>query len=234
MNCILLHSTDFIAQSHVAVLTDYRFEHCRTILKAVPGDSLEVGIINGKRGTALVKHITPNTVTLHVTCNREPPSKSMCTLVCALPRPKMLKRILRTASELGIAEIIFLNTWKVEKSFWKSSVLHHPEQYCIAGLEQAGDTVLPRISFQRRFKPFVEDILPGIVRKTTTVVFDPHQNEPSPMVFTEPTTIVFGPEGGFIPWELKKFAEAGCRFYSLGERVYRLETVIPFIIGRIV
>jgi 16S rRNA U1498 N3-methylase RsmE len=33
------------------------------------------------------------------------------------------------------------------------------------GLEQAGDTIVPEIQLYKRFKPFVEDVLPNLISK---------------------------------------------------------------------
>jgi 16S rRNA (uracil1498-N3)-methyltransferase len=44
---------------------------------------------------------------------------------------------------------------------------------------------------------------------------------------------VIGPEGGFIPYEREKLAAAGCRQVNIGARILRVETAIPFILGRL-
>ena len=79
------------------------------------------------------------------------------TLVLALPRPKMLRRILRNVAELGVAELHLINSFRVEKSYWQSPVLGESsvENYLMQGLEQARDTILPEVSCHRRFKPSV-------------------------------------------------------------------------------
>jgi 16S rRNA (uracil1498-N3)-methyltransferase len=44
---------------------------------------------------------------------------------------------------------------------------------------------------------------------------------------------VIGPEGGFIHYELEKLVAAGCRPVQIGARILRVETAIPFILGRL-
>ena len=70
-------------------------------------------------------------------------------------------------------------------------------------LEQAGDTVPPKIELYKRFKPFVEDILPGLITADRPAfVAHPYAEQPMPYALQHPCTIVIGPEGGFIPYEL--------------------------------
>ncbi len=84
-------------------------------------------------------------------------------LVLALPRPKMLKRLLIDAASLGIKRIVLINAWKVDKSYWRTPNLKAGllREKLLLGLEQAGDTVLPELIQAPRFRPFVEDDLDG-------------------------------------------------------------------------
>lgn len=47
----------------------------------------------------------------------------------------------------------------------------------------------------------------------------------------EPQLMVIGPEGGFINYEIALLKENGAQIFSLGERIYRTETVVPIILG---
>ena len=47
MNIILLRELDWVAQTTV-VLRDYRAKHLLSILKVTPGQTVRVGLINGK------------------------------------------------------------------------------------------------------------------------------------------------------------------------------------------
>ena len=159
----------------------------------------------------------------------------LACLVLALPRPKMLRRILRTVAELGVGQLHLINSYRVEKSYWQTPALAEAaiRDYLTQGLEQARDTVLPRIHCQRRFKPFVEDTLPGLVGAGTALLAHPGPYPRCPGNLAGDTVLVIGPEGGFIPYEVTKLKEAGCRPVSLGPRILRVETALTSLLGRL-
>src|SRR5690606_37253975 len=103
-------------------------------------------------------------VELDVTLEEAPPPPLPCTLVLALPRPKVLRRTLQSVAALGIKSIVLLNACRVEKSYWQTPVLGAEQlrDELILGLEQARDTILPAVKQARLFRPFVEDELAGV------------------------------------------------------------------------
>ncbi|RYZ96209.1 MAG: 16S rRNA (uracil(1498)-N(3))-methyltransferase, partial [Moraxellaceae bacterium] len=42
-----------------------------------------------------------------------------------------------------------------------------------------------------------------------------------------------GPEGGFIPYEIDLLNKQGFEVVNLGERIMRVETVVPYLLGRL-
>jgi 16S rRNA U1498 N3-methylase RsmE len=46
-------------------------------------------------------------------------------------------------------------------------------------------------------------------------------------------TLFVGPEGGFIDYELETLRGIGFESVNLGERVLRVEPVIPLLVGRL-
>lgn len=244
MNLILLHPSELISQGDSdsrietaeAVLTGRRFLHIQSIHKAEIGDLLRVGVINGSTGTGAVKQIGSNSITLQVMLHQhEPPAPLPVTLILALPRPKMLKRILQSATSMGVKKLILLNSYKVEKSYWQSPYLNTDsiEEQLILGLEQAVDTTMPEVIQKTRFKPFVEDELPALAAGKRCIVAHPDKNGGQCTIDHQETVLAIGPEGGFIPYEVEKLNEAGFETVSLGERILKVETAVPVLLSKL-
>ncbi len=233
MNLILLQDNDFIAPDKVR-LSDHRFQQITAIHKSGVGDSVKVGKLNGLMGQGIITAIDESSVELTTTLDSPPPSKLPLTIILALPRPKMLRRIFRSVVELGVAELIIINSYKVEKSFWNSPALNEEkvQGYLIDGLQQAKDTVPPKISFHRLFKPFVEDQLPAIIAGKNALVAHPGSGETVHRSDGD-TVLAIGPEGGFTPYEVDKFIEQGFSPLDLGPRILRVENAVSAITGKL-
>jgi len=236
MNLILLKPEDFINDTQIR-LQGRRFEHIKNIPQATPGDLLTTGLLNGNIGNAEVIAIDSNSVTLEakLTFNKKPPAALPLTLIIALPRPKMIKRILQTCATMGVKRIIFINSYRVEKSYWQTPLLleENIQEQLILGLEQAKDTILPSVKLAKRFKPFTEDELEGISNNTKRLLAHPKTHTACPVGVNKATTLIVGPEGGFIDYEVDKLMEAGFEGVHLGERILRTETAIPVLLGRL-
>jgi len=274
MNLILLFDSDFISPNRVH-LSGRRFTHIQDILKAECSQILSVGKINGLmgQGTLVSKKTEQNLsfprkresiyLELDVKLDTKPPEALALTLILALPRPPMLKRILFSSAQLGIKKIIILNFNRVEKSFWNSSSLKPQAitEQLVLGLEQAKDTVMPEVILKKRFKPFVQDELPALIKGKLALVAHPiekiFKSDQGPVTSDQNRTqspiwkknspcswfhvpgsfkeliLVIGPEGGIIDYEIELLKAAGCRPIDLGPRILRTETVLPYIVGRL-
>jgi RsmE family RNA methyltransferase len=234
VNLILLFDDDFISDSRVR-LTGRRLQHVRDVHRAAAGESLTVGIANGRIGRGTITNLSDAALEMDVALDGDPPSPLPLTLILALPRPKVLNRVIAAAASLGMKRIVLINAWRVEKSYWSSPRLT-PENLraqSILGLEQARDTVLPSIELRRLFRPFVEDELPSIASGTRALVAHPHAREECPRNLREPVTLVIGPEGGFIDAEIASLERIGFTPVSIGERILRVETALPFLAARL-
>src|SRR5688500_13889547 len=225
MNLILLFPEDFISEDEVR-LTGRRLAHVTGVHRAAAGDSLIVGIAGGGLGRGEVSRLDAEALEMRVTIDREPPKPLDVTLVLALPRPKVLNRVIASATSLGVKRIYLINAWRVEKSYWKSPRLSEENLLMqrVLGLEQARDTILPAIEVRRFFRPFVEEELPSIIEGRRALVAHPGGTER--VVPGEPVTIAIGPEGGFIAEEIASLERIGFATMSLGERILRVETAV--------
>jgi 16S rRNA (uracil1498-N3)-methyltransferase len=233
MNLILLFETDFIDEKRVRIF-GRRFEHVSAVLGSQEGDVLKVGLLNGKMGTGAVTARRDGAVELMVDLRDEPPAPLPVTLVVALPRPPTLKKVVEAGVSLGVKRLVFIQSSRVEKSYWQSPVLDEANllQHVHRGLEQARDTVMPEIAFRRRFKPFVEDELPVLARGTRCLLAHP-QGGPCPRCSQQALTVAIGPEGGFIPYEVDALSRIGFEKISLGPRILRVEYAVAAVLGRL-
>jgi len=234
MNLILLSDTDFLTPTRV-ILNGRRFLHIQDILKAQCGKSLTVGKVNGPIGQGEIVSKKSDAVELEVKFDSNPPEALPLSLILALPRPPMLKRILFSAAMLGVKKIIILNFNRVEKSLWNSSSLKPQAitDQLVLGLEQAKDTVMPEVILKKAFKPFVQDELSILIEGSLALVAHPGGAGSVPNKINRPVTLVIGPEGGIIDYEIELLKSAGCQTIDLGPRILRTETVLPYVVGRL-
>ncbi|MGA8136246.1 MAG: 16S rRNA (uracil(1498)-N(3))-methyltransferase [Pseudomonas gingeri] len=234
MNLLLLEEADFIA-ADLVVLRDRRLTHMQEVHRVAVGDSLRVGRIGGLMGSAEVLRLDAMEAELRVSLDRAPPAKLPLTLILALPRPKMLRRVFQTVATLGVPKVLLVNSYRVEKSFWQTPFLEPAaiREQLILGLEQTRDTVLPEIVIEKRFKPFVEDRLPAISAGTLGLVGHPGDYPACPRGLDEPVTLAIGPEGGWIPYEIDLLGKAGLQPVQLGERILRVETAVTALLARL-
>lgn len=238
MNLVMLFESDFVAPGR-AVLTGRRLSHIRQVHRAAVGDELRVGLLQGQIGSAVIERMTEREATLSLVLNEAPPAPLQVTLILALPRPKMLKRCLGMVAEMGVKRLYLINSVRVEKSYWQTPWLQ-PEKIresLLLGLEQARDTLLPEVRLRPRFRPFVEDELPGLIQAGPGLLAHPAAPDFNSLgavpPITGPSLICIGPEGGFIPYEVERIRSAGCRPFSIGARIYRVETALPLLLGKL-
>ena len=258
MNLILLNENE-LDRHGLATLVGRRAKHICEVIKPRVGDRLNAGIIDSDIGKAEVIAITGSdgadneaSVTLKFdndTLRNSSAAAIDISLVIALPRPKVTRRIIGLCTECGVKDIHFINSYRVEKSFWQSPLLSDDKVHkqIILSLEQSKDTQLPRIHFHKRFKPFVEDQLPEIAKGKQALVAHPYDakinledsknieasDDKLAELKQQPRIIAVGPEGGFIPYEIELLQQAGFDTLGLGPRIYRVETVIPLLLGKL-
>lgn len=234
MNLLLLLPENMLGP-HQAIVKGRQLTHIHETLKLSEGHHLSVGLLNWQIGLASISQLDHEHALLEIEWRSEPPPALPLTLIIGLPRPKMLKRIIQTASTMGVKQLYFIHSWKVEKSFWLSPWLREEKLFdnCVLGLEQAKDTVLPTIHLRKRFKPFVEDELPAISANSLKLLAHPVSDAACPSDIQQQTTLIIGPEGGFTPYEVNKLEAAGFASVHLGPRILRVETAVPVLLSRL-
>jgi RsmE family RNA methyltransferase len=139
---------------------------------------------------------------------------------------------LPAAASLGIDRIVLINAARVEKSYFDSRVLAQIEDLLVLGLEQARDTRLPLVSVRERFRPFVEDELDAAFPPASRLLAHPAA-ERAAAAPEGRVVLAIGPEGGWVPFELKLLEEHGFAPFTLGPRPLRVEVALPYALGAI-
>jgi 16S rRNA (uracil1498-N3)-methyltransferase len=235
MNIILLSPEDLLADNRACINNPRQLEHIKHVHAAAVGDKLKIGLINGNLGSGLITSFNDDALYLDVDLQQPPPCALPLTLVLGLPRPKMMRRILQTIATLGVKQLHLINSYRVEKSYWQTPFLEAESIHAqlILGLEQGCDTQLPEVHLHKRFKPFVEDELPAIIADTRALVAHPYTPTACPCQIDYSLTLAVGPEGGFIPYEIDLLEKCGFEAVHLGERIMRVETAVPYLLGRL-
>ncbi len=242
MNIIILKDGDKDANSTYKI-ADNRADHIRTILKGEVGQSVEIGLLNGQIGKAEISEITNQFVSLKIIELKDPQIVAPeLTLICALPRPQTLKKVLLTSAMMGVSNIHFIKANRVEKSYFHSPLLQ-PEKYTpylIEGLSQGKSVLLPEVKFHERFKVFFEDYFPNQIESENQTLLkllpdldssqnliEMHQENPERII------IAIGPEGGWVPFETELIASLGFNKFSLSRWTLRVEHAVTAVLSQI-
>ena len=233
MNIVLLQAEDWLGDGLVMV-RDRRAVHIREVLRAAVGDSIRVGLLGGLCGRGVIEALDPGGVSLRVELSEPPPPRHRFDIVLALPRPKMLRRILRQCAEFGVANLHLINSARVEKSYWQSPLLQPGKlnEALLMGLERARDTVLPMVHLHKRFRPFVEDQLPALSAGRPCWIADmgaPLSLADAPPL---PAVVMIGPEGGFVPFELELAEAMNAQRVGLGSRILSVDTAFTAVLAQ--
>ena len=254
MNCILLPAADITA--NIGQIHDTgQIKHIKDILGATVGDTLKIGQLEGNLGTAIIEEMTAEKIQLgDVKLTNAPPKKLDVTVILALPRPKVLRRLIMDMTALGVRDIILINSYRTQKSYWQSPLLARLDEFVLEGLQQGVDTIAPRIRLQKRFKPFVEDELASLitgaaivahpyselslnqclnnlnaVHNEDTIQLNGLYKTSKPVL---PSVVCIGAEGGWIDYEIALLTAHGCLPVNIGSRILRTEAAVNVILGQ--
>jgi RsmE family RNA methyltransferase len=235
VNLVLLEATD-LHPDGTARLAGRRAVHVASVLRASPGDRIQAGVVSGRMGEAEVLSASREEVVLRPALDRDPPPPSPVSLLLALPRPKILRKVLQAAASMGVKRIALLGSWRVEKSYFASPALS-PEamrRELLLGLEQGRDTVLPEVLVRRYFKPFVEDELAGVFPERTRLLAHPAGAPPLETLAPSDgrAALAVGPEGGWTRYEAEELRRRAFAPFSLGPRVLPVDAAVPYAVGQ--
>lgn len=220
-------------------LNDRRADHILDILGLKVGDTLRVGMVNGKVGKGEVVNVHGRSLELEVCLTSHPPDIPEITLILALPRPIMLQRILKQGTVLGVKHFHLIRSQRVQKSFFQSNLLQDKKlkDILMQGMEQAMDTRLPEVTIHNRFKPFIEDVADTLKPGARLLAHPDEKISLSDMYqgnfFHRGVVLAVGPEGGWSDYEIDRFKENGFQCFSMGERILHVDTAVIVLLSQL-
>lgn len=237
MNLLLVEPTE-LASDATCTLRDRRALHLRGVLGISVGSQVRAGVIGGGVGSAELLADDGVAITLRLTLTDPAPAPLPIELVLAIPRPKVLTRVIEAAAAFGVARIELTNAWRVDKSYLNSPRLG-PDALALAarlGAEQGATTHLPAITIHRRLMALLDARWPG----PPAVKLVAHPGAPpieaavmEPPGPPAPLALAIGPEGGWIAREVETFIARGFSPVSLGAPILRVETAVAAALGQL-
>ncbi len=235
MNLLILTEDDR-ADGDIFIVAGNRLRHIIGVLGASVGDSLEVGLVDGPVGRAIVRAIEKERIVLKCQWLEDvQDTVPAIDIICALPRPQTFKKVLQVSATMGVDRVHFINANRVEKCFFSASVTR-PErirQYLEKGLSQGKRTRLPKVSINPRFRCFFEEVVPRLesdeqgkaVKLVADLECESYLNG-SLLEGAERIIIAIGPEGGWVPFELEIMQSQGFEKFKLGNWPLRTENAL--------
>src|SRR5882672_92137 len=141
VNLLLVDPAE-LASDGTCTLRDRRALHLRTVIGAGVGERVRAGVVGGGIGSAELLSDDGAAITLRLAITEPAPPPHPIELVLAVPRPKVLTRVVEAAAAFGVARIDLTNAWRVDKSYLRSPRLE-PDALALAariGAEQGGTT----------------------------------------------------------------------------------------------
>jgi RsmE family RNA methyltransferase len=230
---LLLLEVGELADDGTCVLRDRRAQHLKAVLGVAPGSIVRAGVLGGAIGTAEVLADDGDALTLRVTATERAREPLAVDLILAVPRPKVLARVIETCAAFGVRRIELTNAWRVDKSYLRSPKLL-PDALAHAarlGAEQGATTHVPEIRVHDRFMTMLDRELepalklvahPGSAPIERAIVGPPL-----------PCVLAIGPEGGWIERELATLVDRGFVACAIGAPILRVEAAVSAALGQL-
>jgi 16S rRNA (uracil1498-N3)-methyltransferase len=235
VNLLLVEPSELAADGTCTV-RDRRALHLRTVLGAEVGSRVRAGVVGGGIGSAEVLGDDGTAIALRLALTDPPSLPLPIELVLAIPRPKVLGRVVEAAAAFGVARIELTNAWRVDKSYLRSPRLA-PDALALAarlGAEQGATTHVPPIAVHHRLMALLDARWPG--PPAVKLIAHPAAPPIEAAVPGVPAALVLaiGPEGGWIAREVDTFVARGFAPVSLGAAILRVETAVAAALGQLV
>jgi len=225
------------------VLDAEQSHHCAQVMRQAVGDLFSVFDGQGIEAKARITEIARDEVKFQILAKATAPRPAHPVwLAQALTKPKSMDLILQKATELGVSELIPLQSdhsvAQVDEEKAEAKV-EKWQKLTIEAAKQCGQNWLPKVHAPSTPKDFAAALPRGAVKLIASL-----QPEARPLKTAlreqlqglkpgTPIVIMIGPEGDFTPAEIGLARAAGFLPVSLGKIILRAETAAFFVLSSI-
>jgi len=238
MNLLLFRENE-LSSDGVILINDSRVEHLLKILKVRLNSSIKVGQVGGEIGLAQVVAIGSQGVSLQIESLDMPSVDANVTMLLAMPRPQMLKRVLELIPQFGVSELHLVSSKKVEKSYFSSPLLKEENYspYLIRGMQQAMVTTEPKVFIWKSFYDFQKSSGAVVAEDELGIIAEVGGNETllslkNQILNVNKVRFAVGPEGGWTDDEIVFFQSKGFSLVNLGKRVLRVDMAVCSLLAQ--
>jgi RsmE family RNA methyltransferase len=238
VNLLLVEPAELVDDR--ARIAGRRARHLIEVLRVVPGQRVRAGVIGGAIGDAEVLAVEAGEVALRLAPGGAAAPPLPVDLVVAVPRPKVLPRLLQHAAACAVRRIDLVNAWRVDKSYLGSSRLDEAAlgEALRLGAEQGMTTHLPEVAVHPRLMRYLDEVLPAVAPAGARRLLAHARGGVAieaalPPGERAPVIVAIGPEGGWIEREVESFAARGFATVSLGAAVLRCEAAVTAALAQV-
>jgi RsmE family RNA methyltransferase len=233
MNLLLIEPRE-LGSGDTCTIDDDRAECLRSVLHARVGQVVRAGVLDGAIGEAEVIAAEGARFTLRFRALHEPAPPLPIDLVLAVPRPKVLTRVIEACAAFAVRRIHLTNAWRVDKSYLSSSRIAPTalDRAVRLGAAQGATTVLPELYVHARLMGLLDAQfgVPGGLRLVAHPGAPPIEQA---VTTSAPATIAVGPEGGWIERELDSLVARGFIPVALASTILRVESAVATALGQL-
>lgn len=174
VNLFVFEDSD-VVDGKVVIRDPAKVEHLKKVLKVEVGSTIKMGMLGGMLYTGHITAIVPDVsyeVRLEAVAGSEwnplVGSAGVCLLL-GTPRPSMTKSISTVSATMGVDQIVFVKSERVDKSYFQSKTMGGPEmkKNLIHGAEQGVLRRLPETCCfpNHSLEAFLKDAWPEVEAK---------------------------------------------------------------------
>jgi 16S rRNA (uracil1498-N3)-methyltransferase len=206
-----------------------RFHYLVHVLRARPGDAVELFDGEGRAYEARVETLTAEAAELAVLGERNVPVARKVRVVQGLPKADKLEWLLQKATELGAGGFHPVSTERAVVKLDPAKAEERRERWqriVDEAARQCGRADVPPVA---PVEPLLE-VAHRLAKDTCLLALDPAEDSPSLSTVAarapggQPLALVIGPEGGLSPAELEALVSLGAQRVRLGPLTLRTET----------